>query len=563
MWQKEYENWKNMSKSDPKVLEHLSDFSQDELLDAFDGHLDFGTGGARGLIGPGTNRMNRYTVRRVSIGLGEYLLEKYNEPSITIAYDTRNFSKEFAFETARVMVTKGIKVYLFDEPTPTPELSFAVRQLKTSAGVVITASHNPPEYNGFKIYNETGGQETPDRLASVSAFIEKINDYLTFPLITLSMLKESLLFQYVKGNMDQMYLNEIEKGVLRKELFHSTSLPKVLYSSLHGTGDKLLPRVFSRLGFSDFDVIKEQQVRDGYFPTVSTPNPEDIEAFNLLLEQARKKDSDILLSTDPDADRLGVMCKHNEDYRLMTGNQVGILLLVYLLEYYEEQNLLNEKKVVLSTIVSSTLVDKIADFYGINSIRLLTGFKYIGEYIEKQMNTDNFIFGFEESCGYLVNPVVRDKDSIQASLLLVELATYLKQSGKTLIDKMDDIYKKFGFSQTDLEDIDLSSTSGLDKKIMQKLRELSTDDLKRNGIIKKVDFLLDYESSFLEGNPGIVLPKENVLKFLFDGENWVCIRLSGTEPKIKIYYESSGKDEQTASQNMRTIKKWIKEQINF
>ncbi|WP_313469986.1 phospho-sugar mutase [Carnobacterium sp.] len=561
MRQEAYTYWKEKLINQPLVTEELNRLTEEEITHLFGNFLDFGTGGMRGTMGIGTNRLNVYTIKRVALGLGRYLIANHVNPNIVIAYDTRQQSLEFANETARVMATLGIETFIFKEATPTPELSFAVRELSATAGVVITASHNSAEYNGFKVYNQKGGQATPTLMNKVKKFVESVDDYLEYTLKDYDELKRNGKIRYLAKEIDALYLSSIQNVSFRKGILQGSNAPSILYSPLHGTGDKLVPTALQQAGIKRLQVLEKQQTRDGSFSTAPSPNPEQINAFSYLLEAAKQLKSDLLLATDPDADRLGVMCLHKGRYQLLSGNEVGILMLSYILDYRKEGGILKSADTVLSTIVSTSLVDKIAKKNEIKSIKLLTGFKYIGEYIATQHLTTNFLLGFEESCGYLICPFVQDKDSIQAAILVAEMTGYFKQFGKTLIDELEEIYHEYGYYQTALETIQLKEDSKKSDSLMEHFRHLPEKTLKELDVLWIEDFYTGkrHNCFIKKESERIQLPKENVLKFITIEGDWVCIRPSGTEAKLKIYYECRGHTKEESEKKIDHFKTWVKQ----
>lgn len=540
-----------------ELREEMLSMSDEEKVDAFYQDLSFGTGGMRGVIGAGTNRMNIFTLRRANYGYGEYILSKNQDnPSVVIAYDSRHKSLEFSEDSACVLASLGIKVYLFPKIAPTPELSFAVMHLKASGGIVVTASHNPPKYNGYKIYDDHGCQLVPELADIVIDNINKApNTFDIMPLPFDTYLAEGLI-EYVTSEVDDAYLENVKSISVVKELDHSNI--KVVFSPLHGTSAVLGKRLLTELGYNIIPV-EEQMIPDPNFSTLVSPNPEVMSAFDLSLVYAKKHDADICIATDPDADRVGLAVKGNDGYTLLTGNQTGAILIYYIV---------NNKKtirngVVFNTIVTSDLGASIARHHNLDTFSTLTGFKYIGEQAIKLENTDKeFVFGYEESYGYVVKDFVHDKDSLQALLLCAEAASFYKHSGKTLIDVLNNIYKEYGYYQEDLVNIGLEGEKGAKRiiRILDHFRNTSYDSFGERKVIAKED----YETSKRTENgkhSKLTLPKSNVIKYFLEDGSWFVLRPSGTEPKMKIYIATIGKSIDNAKENIEEIKKIVLEII--
>lgn len=510
-----------------------------ELLDAFYRFLPFGTAGMRGKIGVGINRMNIYTVRLATYGLAKYILESDTKecPSVVIAYDTRHFSKEFAEEAAKVLGYFNIKSYLFKEPRPTPELSFAVRYLSASAGIMITASHNPKEYNGFKVYSSNGAQMVAKAAEKVEKYISSMDNIFEVPFSNLNDLIQSNTCELILEDIDQCYqeaLLSISQRSISKENI------QVVYTPLHGTGLVTMLEALKNNGVKCLEIVKEQAVEDGDFPTVRLPNPEEIESFNLAIKLATEKDADIVLATDPDADRLGVSIRCDKAvYKNLTGNQIGALITNYILEHKVNSGTLVGNELLIKTIVTSDLGEKIANDYGIKAINTLTGFKYIADQIEKieKDTTSSYLFGYEESYGYLIGTFVRDKDAIQVAILLTEMVAYYKEKNMSLVDVLNNLYKKFGYHQEKIISKEFYGKDGAEQ-MNQLLMDYRNNFPKEIGGLKVIiveDYLYSKRYVNQENILEIDLPKSNVLKFILEDGSWLAIRPSGTEPKCKFY----------------------------
>lgn len=551
-----------------KELENIKD-NEKEIEDRFYKDLEFGTGGLRGVIGAGSNRINRYTVRCATQGLANYIIENAGEEGknkgVAIAFDSRNFSSEFALETALCLNANGIKAYLFESLRPTPELSFAVRELKCIAGVVITASHNPPEYNGYKVYWEDGAQITPPHDKGIISKVNEITDYSDAKIISKEEAKQSGLLNIVGEDIDNRYLEELLKLVEdRKVIEEQADKLKIVYTPLHGTGNIPVRKVLSSLGFKNVYVVSEQEKPDGNFPTVSYPNPEDANAFKLALKLAEEKDADLVLATDPDADRLGVYVKDSVSgkYHSLTGNMSGILICQYLLEQKTKKGTLPANGAIVSTIVTTDMAKALADRYNLKFIETLTGFKYIGEQIKlfRQNNSYEYVFGFEESYGCLVGTHARDKDAVVAVMALCEAAAYYKSQGKTLWEQMQFIFETYGYYREGLASITLKGIDGAEKiqQIIQKLRNDPPKVIGDYNVLKVRDYkeevIVDMASK--EKTP-TNLPVSNVLYYELSGNAWCCVRPSGTEPKIKFYMGVVGDNETDSVEKLNRLKEAV------
>jgi phosphoglucomutase len=535
-----YKIWIEKLSESPAVIRELESLSPEEISDRFWRELEFGTGGLRGEIGMGTNRMNVYTVGKATQGLARYLLTGIEAPSVAIAYDTRNMSEEFAKHAAYVLCANGIKVHLYDSVRPTPMLSFAVRFLKADAGIVITASHNPKQYNGYKVYGADGGQITDGLAASVLAEIREINIFDDVKYISPEEAKNSGLLKFIGEDADNKYFEEINSLCLRRKMLSDYAKDlKILYSPLHGAGNLPVRRILNELGFTNTEVIKEQAQPDGNFSTVECPNPEDPAVFRLAVEYAKQINPDLIFATDPDCDRIGVICKKPDgSFEVLTGNQTGALLCDYILKTRKELDKLPANASVIKTIVTTGMADAICRKYNAGLTDVLTGFKYIGEKIGEweQTHECEFIFGFEESYGYLAGGFVRDKDAVIASALIAEMALYYKQKGLTLYEALQLLYEEYGFYAEKLISISMPGQEGQQKigAIITSLRNNHRDKIEDCAVFE------DYKASIrlfcASGEKqDIDMPKSNVLKFIFEDGGWMALRPSGTEPKMKIY----------------------------
>jgi len=535
--------WASFEDLEPNLKAQLLELqkSEKQLEDSFYKHLEFGTGGMRGELGPGINRMNIYTVRKAAQGLGKYIQEQGKEAmdrGVAVAYDSRHQSPEFALEVAKVVGKLGIKSYIFEELRPTPELSFAVRHLNTFAGVVITASHNPPEYNGFKAYGEDGGQLPPEAADVIIKYVNAVEDELTIEVLEESELLDQGLLTYIGADVDAAYVEQLKTIQLNK-LPEAEGL-KIVFTPLHGTANKPVRAGLQAFGFGNVTVVKEQELPDANFSTVKSPNPEEHAAFEIAIRYGKEIDADILLGTDPDADRLGVAVKDlTGEYTVLTGNQLGALMLEYLLSEKKAKGILPDNGVVIKTIVTSEIGRTIAEAYGIPTIDTLTGFKFIGEKILEfeQTNQHTFLFGYEESYGYLIGDFVRDKDAVQSAIFAAEVAAYYKAKGMTLYEGLLEVFEKYGFYQEGLESLTLKGKDGAEQiaYIMDTFRQDPISEV--SGL--QVVAIEDYQTSKRTENVKeilIDLPKSNVIKYYLEDGSWFCLRPSGTEPKAKFYF---------------------------
>lgn len=535
-----YEYWLTFDDNTKNELESITD--KKEIEDRFYKDLEFGTGGLRGVMGAGANRMNKYTVGKATKGLCEYLKNEFaGERHVVIAYDSRNNSKAFAECAAEVLCYNGIKTFLFEEIMPTPVLSFSVRYLNCNAGIVITASHNPKEYNGYKVYDKYGCQLVPQYADKVTSYINNVKDIKSVKHMNLNMALSNGYLTYIGDEVLNSYISEVEKMAVYKE----ASDLKIVYTPLHGTGNIPVRKVLSDMSF-DVSVVKEQAVADGNFTTVRSPNPEEKDALNMALEQAKRANADLVIGTDPDCDRVGVGVLHNGEYTLLTGNQTGALLVDFYLKFKKQS--LNSKSTLVKTIVTNDLGAEIARKNGLNVVETLTGFKYIGDQITKYEKTgeNEFLIGYEESYGYLVGTYARDKDAVIASMLICEMAAYYKKNKMTLVDALNVIYSEYGFYLDALDSFVLKGKDGASriKNIMSYFRA------NKATVFPNITDVKDYSTGIGD------LPKSNVLKFFLKGGSWIAVRPSGTEPKLKMYYSVRGIDSSTCErslQNIRTI----------
>ncbi|HFX5261566.1 TPA: phospho-sugar mutase [Streptococcus pyogenes] len=551
-------------------FEQLPDYLRQELLsmdektkeDAFYTNLEFGTAGMRGYIGAGTNRINIYVVRQATEGLAKLIETKGEEAKkrgVAIAYDSRHFSPEFAFESAQVLAQHGIKSYVFEALRPTPELSFAVRHLNAYAGIMVTASHNPAPFNGYKVYGQDGGQLPPADADALTDFIRAIENPFAVELADLDESKSSGLIQVIGEDVDMEYLREIKDVNINQDLINNFGKDmKIVYTPLHGTGEMLTRRALAQAGFESVVVVESQAKADPDFSTVKSPNPESQAAFALAEELGREVDADVLVATDPDADRLGVEIRQPDgSYKNLSGNQIGAIIAKYILEAHKTAGTLPENTALAKSIVSTELVTKIAESYGATMFNVLTGFKFIAEKIQEfeEKHNHTYMFGFEESFGYLIKPFVRDKDAIQAVLLVAEIAAYYRSRGLTLADGIDEIYKEYGYFAEKTISVTLSGVDGAAeiKKIMDKFRENGPKQFNNTDIV----LLEDFQKQTATKNDGTIsnltTPPSNVLKYTLADDSWIAVRPSGTEPKIKFYIATIGDTLDIAQEKIANI----------
>lgn len=547
-WLDQYQRWSEATNLDSELQQELNQLktNKKELEDRFYKSLEFGTGGMRGEIGVGTNRMNTFTVRKASEGLAQYILsfgEEAKRRGVVIAYDSRHKSPEFSMEAARTLASHGIQTYIFEELRPTPELSFAVRYLNAFSGIVITASHNPPEYNGYKVYGEDGGQLPPEAADKVIAEVNNVENELLIEVETASTLKEKGLIKMLGEEIDHAYNEKLITISVNRDLANKIGdSVKVVFTPLHGTANLPVRRGLSSLGYNQISVVREQEFPDPNFSTVKSPNPEEHAAFELAIKKGKEIDADVLIATDPDADRLGIAVKDlNGEYVVLTGNQTGAIFLNYLLSEKKDKGLLPENGVVLKTIVTSEIGKTIATAYGLKTVDTLTGFKYIGEKIKEyeQSGEYSFQFGYEESYGYLIGDFVRDKDAVQAALLAVEVCAYYKEKGLSVYEGLMELFQTYGFYQEGLKSLTLKGKEGSEQiqYILSSFRENGPNEMAG----KPVSIIEDYEKSerlYKKGNlvERIDLPSSNVIKYILQDGSWFALRPSGTEPKVKFYF---------------------------
>ena len=546
-----YKEWLENPYFDQQTKDELKAISGDEkeIEDRFYTELEFGTAGLRGVIGAGVNRMNIYTVRRATQGLANYILKTGKQSQgVAIAYDSRRMSPEFADESALCLAANGIKAYVFESLRPTPELSFAVRELKCIAGINITASHNPPEYNGYKVYWEDGAQITPPHDSGIMAEVKAITDFSVAKTMDKDEAVKAGLYEVIGAAIDDKYMEALKKQVKNPEIIKEVQKDlKIVYTPLHGTGNIPARRVLKELGFENVYVVPEQELPDGEFPTVSYPNPEAAEAFELALKLAKEKDADLVLATDPDADRLGVYVKDSKtgEYHTLTGNMSGCLIGEYEISQVQAKQGIPEDGILVKTIVSTNMADAIAKNYNLELVECLTGFKYIGQQILKMEETGKgtYMFGFEESYGCLVGTHARAKDAIVATMALCEAAAYYKKQGKTLWDAMIDMYEKYGYYKDGVQAITMKGKEGLQKiqDILAELRANTPETVGDYKVLAARDYKADTIKDMVTGEVKPTgLPSSNVLYYELNDDAWLCVRPSGTEPKIKFYYGVKG-----------------------
>ena len=568
-----YEKWLNDKCFDEATKKELKEIkgNDKEIEDRFYKDLEFGTAGLRGVIGAGTNRMNKYTVGKATQGLANFILKEGTQSKgVAIAYDSRHMSKEFSEETALCLNANGIKTYVFESLRPVPELSFTVRKLGCTAGVMITASHNPPEYNGYKVYWDDGAQIVPPKDKQIINEVNAITDFSTIKTMNKKEAVEKGLYIEIGKEVDDDFVNTLKSLVLNPEIIKKEQNDvKIVYTPLHGAGNIPVQRVLKELGFTNVYVVPEQEKPDGDFPTVSYPNPEDKKAFKMALELAEKVDADVVLATDPDSDRLGVYSKDEKgEYVPYTGNMSALLIAEYELSQKKEKGLLPKNGAIITTIVSSNMTKDLAREYGLTMFETLTGFKWIGEKIrEFEENNNNYIyeFGFEESYGCLISPHARDKDGISAVMALCEATAYYKSKGITLWEQMLNIYKKYGFYKEGQVSITLKGADGAEqiKSMMEKMRKNPPKKLGSYNVLEVRDYkehtIVKADGTKLETD----LPSSNVLYYDLNDNSWCCVRPSGTEPKIKFYMGVKGKSMEEANQKLEELTEAMKEYSNM
>ena len=551
-----YNEWLLKANGDPDLIEELESIkgNDEEILDRFYRCLDFGTAGLRGVIGAGTNRMNIYTVGQATQGLSDYLNKNFEKPSIAIGYDSRIKSEYFSKEAAKVLAANGIKVYLYDELEPTPCLSFAIRKFHTSSGIILTASHNPAKYNGYKCYDPNGYQMTDEAAEETYNYIQKIDYFTGIKTMDFDEAVQKGLIEYIGEEVIEEFLDEVEKQCVNPGICKKAGL-RVIYTPLNGTGNKPVRKILKRIGVEDIRVVAEQENPDGNFPTCPFPNPEIKQAFECALKITKEFDADILLATDPDCDRVGIAVPNSDgEFVLMSGNEVGAMLLNYLLSQKKANGTLSPTAVAVKSFVSTDLAQEIAKKYNCTFKNLLTGFKYIGEVItnlEKEGRADDFVMGFEESYGYLAGTHARDKDAVVGSMLICEMAAYYKTLGKSLVDVMNDIYDEFGYYCNTVKSYEFEGASGMEKmaKIMDTLRSNPPKQIAGMDVTYIGDYKTSVAKDLENGTESVIdLPKSNVLAYKVTGGNGVIVRPSGTEPKIKAYITAIGNSKDTANE---------------
>lgn len=561
-YKKIYKKWLNEPCFDQKTKEELLSIkdNEKEIEDRFYKELEFGTGGLRGIIGAGTNRINKYNIKKATYGFANFLMrdKEIAKKGVVIAHDSRHKSREFTIEAAKTLAACNIKTYIFDDLRATPILSFAVRELKAAGGIVITASHNPKEYNGFKAYFDDGGQLVPEIANEVIKEVNLVHDFSKIPTMDYDQAVSKNLIEVLDSNIDDKFIEIVKKQSLNKDIIKEISKDfKIVYTPLHGTGNKPVRRVLDELGFNNIYVVEEQAVADPEFSTVTYPNPEDPKAFELAIKLAKEVDANLIIGTDPDCDRVGALVKNDKgEYIVLSGNQTGGLLLDYILYNKKEQNVLPENGIIIKTIVTSRLGEVVAKEYGVDYLDTLTGFKFIGQKIEKFEETKekDYIFGYEESFGYLAGKHARDKDGVVASMLIAEMAAYYHSKGKTLYDVLMDLYNRVGYFKEDLKSITLKGKEGSEKiqELMEYFRYNKIDEVSN---IKVKEFI-DYSKGIDD------LPKSNVLKYELEDNSWFAIRPSGTEPKIKFYFSVTDKTLLDTDNKLNSVVSFVMNRVN-
>jgi phosphoglucomutase len=568
-WEQVYEQWIDSDKLDEKMRKELQDLGKDPELkkDAFYKQLEFGTAGMRGVLGPGVNRMNIFTIRQATEGLARFMDTQDPETKrrgVAIAYDSRHMSPEFAMEAAKTLAKHDIPSFVFESLRPTPELSFAVRFENAFTGIMITASHNPAEYNGYKVYGEDGGQMPPEDADALTKFVRAVENPLEVEVLADEEVEHSGLINIIGDEVDSEYLKEIKSVTINQELIDEMGKElKLVYTPLHGTGKMLGEKALKQAGFEKFVLVPEQAIADPDFSTVKSPNPEEHSAFEYAIKLGEQEGADLLIATDPDADRLGAAVRLPDGrYQVLTGNQIGAIMIRYILEAHKQAGTLPANAVVLKSIVSSELATTIADSYNVKMVDVLTGFKFIAEKIQQYEddNSQTFMFGFEESYGYLIKSFVRDKDAIQALVLLAEVAAYYKKQGKTLYDGLQDIFEEYGYYAEKTISVTLSGAEGAEqiKTIMGNLRNEAPKAFADVAVTLTEDFKVS-KAIDAEGNEtAIDMPASDVLKYTLADETWIAVRPSGTEPKIKFYIGVKGDSHDAAAEKIATYEKAIR-----
>ncbi len=573
-WQDVYQQWNNEATLEPTLKKQLEELATDPeaLEDAFYAPLEFGTAGMRGVLGPGINRMNIYTVRQATEGLALFIDTQDVETKkrgVAIAYDSRHFSEAFAMEAARTLAQHDIPSYVFESLRPTPELSFAVRELKAFAGIMITASHNPAAYNGYKVYGEDGGQMPPQDADALTTFVRGIENPLEIPILSEEEVETSGLIQIIGEQVDQAYLEQVKKVTINSELVKEMGKDlKLVYTPLHGTGRMLGEKSLKQAGFEKFVIEPHQGIPDPDFSTVKSPNPEEAGAFEYAMKLGKEENADVLIATDPDADRLGAAVRMpNGDYQVLTGNQIGAIFIHYILEAHKQANTLPEDAVVIKSIVSSELPTAIANHYGVEMLNVLTGFKFIAEKIQQfeEDHSHTFMFGFEESYGYLVKSFVRDKDAIQALVLLAEVAAYYKKADKTLYDALQEIFETYGYYKEKTISVTMSGQEGASKiaALMTRFRNEAPNEFAGVAVEVTEDFKeLTKVNHQTNSTEKMITPPSNVLKYILADGSWIAVRPSGTEPKIKFYIGVKASSQAEAEEKVASLEDAINEITN-
>ncbi|MEW8956639.1 phospho-sugar mutase [Clostridium sp.] len=565
-----YDLWLNSSHIDEETKNELKNIEDEiEIEDRFYKDLEFGTGGLRGIVGAGTNRMNIYTVSKATQGFANYLNNNFQKPAVAIAYDSRIMSKEFAKAAALTLAGNNVKVYLFEELRPTPMLSYAVRHLNCQGGIVVTASHNPKEYNGYKVYGEDGGQVTDKPAKEIIGYVNGIEDFSSIKTIEEREALDKGLLEYIGEEVDFSYIEKVKNLSIRKELIKEKAKDlKIIYTPIHGSGKMPIERVLKEQGYEKLNIVEKQEKPDGTFPTAPYPNPEDPKVFKIALDMAKEINPDIIFGTDPDCDRIGAVVKDNSgEYKVLTGNETGILLTHYILSSLKETNKLPNNPVVIKTIVTTEAVRAIAKDYKVEIMDVLTGFKYIGEKIREfeEDNSKNYLFGFEESYGYLAGTFVRDKDAVIAASLICEMTLYYKEKGLSLYEALTNLYNTYGYSKEDLVSIELQGKEGQEKigSCIEYLRHSMKTSINGVNIVRKQDYKLGIEKDLVNIHEEIInLPKSNVLKFILEDESWFVVRPSGTEPKMKVYLSVKGSSSEDSKTRLEEFKESVMKIIN-
>jgi phosphoglucomutase len=569
-YKEKYKIWINSDIINEETKNELKSISDEkEIEDRFYQDLDFGTGGLRGVIGAGSNRMNIYTVAKATQGFADYLTGNFKDPSVAIAYDSRNMSKEFAQAAALTLCANNVKVYLYESLRPTPVLSFTVRELKCSGGIVVTASHNPKIYNGYKVYDEFGGQVTDEKANIIINCVNAVDDFSKIKNIDENVAIEKGLLKYIGEDIDRVYYDRVKGLTIRTDLVkEKASTLNVIYTPIHGSGNVPVRAVLKELGYSNVKVVKEQEAPDGNFPTASYPNPENPDVFKLAVDMAKSENPDIIFGTDPDCDRIGLVVKENSgEYKVLSGNQTGLLLTHYILSSLKETKKLPQNGVVIKTIVTTEGARCIAEDYDIELMDVLTGFKYIGEKIREfeDAGDKTYLFGFEESYGYLAGDFVRDKDAVIASMLVCEMCLYYKEQGKSLYDALIDLYEKYGYFKETLVSLELKGKEGQEKiaSCIEALRNDPINEVNDVKIVTRLDYKLSTEENTVNNTKTTIdLPKSNVLKYILEDGSYFVVRPSGTEPKMKVYLAVKSNSLDNAETDIEIFKEKVMEIID-